>query len=293
MSFSKYIVLGSSGFIGKSLLHDLNQKKLKTFGFSSSALDLTQASSYQKLGSLIDSKTAVIMLAGITLDRQKDSPQVYEKNRAMLQNLADFMISHPPAYCLYTSTVSVYGDEISNTVITEETPVRPSTYYGKAKYAGEELLEKTAAKAHFPLLILRLCRVYGPCIPHANYGPVQFIQSILASGKVSLYGDGKELRDQLFVEDLVGMVTALMEKKTAGLFNAATGEAISFVQIIKLLKQIISEPFEIDFKPRTRPLIDQKFDIQKLLAALSDFHFTALEDGLRQTYQSLRTKSKR
>lgn len=292
MSFSKIIVFGASGFIGKNLLRNFHQKKIKTYGFSSSDLDLTQASSYQTLIPLMDSKTAVIMLAGITLDRQKDSPEAYKKNRIMLQNLAEFLRRHPPGYCLYTSTVSVYGDEISNLSITEDTPVNPNTYYGKAKFAGEELLGK-AADTNFSLLILRLCRVYGSGIPYANYGPVQFIQSILDRRKVTLYGDGTELRDQLYIEDLVRVIEAFIEKKAVGLFNGATGESISFIRIIETLKKIAAKPFEVEFKPRTRPLIDQKFDIHKLKSVLPNFHFTSLEDGLRTTYESLLRNSKR
>ena len=227
------------------------------------------------------------MLAGRTLDREKDSPEIYDANLAMARNLSEFLKKKPPGKLVYFSTVSVYGDQKTDLTIHEETQTNPSTHYGAAKREGEFLFQKAGEAAGFSVLILRPCRIYGPGVVYANYGPVQFIQEILKKKCVTLYGDGNELRDQLFIEDIVQMLDFLLQKNAAGIYNCATGKSVSFGEILDCLKKIAPFPFKIRFQPRTRPCIDQEFVMSKFRRLCPDFEFTSIEKGLKQTYDSL------
>ena len=286
--FSKFILLGESGYTGTALSRHLKDHYpgASVTGFSSKNLDLLNPSQISPLKNHLTPQTCLIMLAGITLDRMKDSPEIFESNLAMARNLAAFLRENPPGHFVYFSSVSVYGDRETNLHINEETPASPSTHYGRAKLEAEALFQKAGESAGFPVLILRPCRIYGPGVLYANYGPVQFIQSILKDEPVLLYGKGEELRDQLYIADLVRMTCALLDKRAAGIYNCASGSSISFRHLADCLLKIAGKKFEVTERPRSRPLIDQGFKMQKFLKTAGPFQWTPVEEGLRQTFAS-------
>jgi UDP-glucose 4-epimerase len=236
------------------------------------------------LATVLDSQTTLVFAAAQTLDRMEDCLDIFDANMAMALNVARLLATHPVRKCVYFSTVSVYGDRASNLALREDTPVAPATYYAAAKYAGECILHQVAHTAGFPLLILRPCRVEGPGARYATYGPVYFIQSILRDGTVSLYGDGRERRDHLAIDDLVRIVGHLINGDYTGVYNLASGQSHSYLEILACLRRVIPQEFAVHFRPRTRPLIHQQFDIGKLLHAMPQCQFTPLIERLRATY---------
>ncbi|HBK78597.1 MAG TPA: hypothetical protein DDZ83_02750, partial [Nitrospinae bacterium] len=102
------------------------------------------------------------------------------------------------------------------------------------------------------------------------------------------YGDGGELRDFLFVEDVARAAIRFAFEDGEGTYNAVTGESVSFGEILDCLRAVTGEDFEILRMERNRPRIDQRFDPAKLMAALPGFRFTPLEEGLRRTFEDFK-----
>ncbi|MFQ5912849.1 MAG: NAD-dependent epimerase/dehydratase family protein [Nitrospinota bacterium] len=289
---SKVVVLGHTGFIGGALFEGLRrQSSHPVVGLSSAALDLTRRDEVASLKEVAGSD-AVLIVASATR-RRDDAPETYERNLAMLTNLADFLAGQPVRKCIYFSTASVYGDAASNLAIDEQMPVAPASRYGAAKAQGEVLLRRAAEANGMSLVILRPCRVYGPGDARASYGPTQFLRSVLEQGSVVLYGDGRELRDHVFVEDVARLVGRLVPSDLSGTYNVATGSSHSYRHILDVLRKVTSRSFGVSSAERTRPLIDQGFNIARLRRALPDPRFTSLELGIRQTYLALATDSER
>jgi nucleoside-diphosphate-sugar epimerase len=213
-----------------------------------------------------------------------DCLDIFDANMAMALNVARLLATHPVRKCVYFSTVSVYGDRTSHVVLREDTPVAPSTYYAAAKYAGECILHQVAHAAGFPLLILRPCHVEGAGERSAGYGPGHFIQSILRDGTVSIYGDGRERRDYLAIDDLVRIVAHLINGDYTGVYNLASGHSHSALELLARLCHIIPQEFTVHSLPRTRPLVHQQFDISKLLQAMPQWQFTPLTECLQTIY---------
>ncbi len=283
--FGKFVILGASGFVGKALADYYTAAGREVVRMGSRDLDLRSPDSSQKLSACLSRDTVLIIASAVTLDREKDSPDIFTANVEILQHIARALQSVPVRHCIYFSSVSVYGDEVSNLRIHEQTAVAPSTYYGAAKFAGEGLFTRLAQEAGFPLLILRPCRVYGPGLRYANYGPVKFVCDILRQGRVEIYGDGRELRDQLYIGDLVRMTDVLLLRTASGVYNLATGRTVSFRAILSALGKISPHKFRIVYKPRTRKLISQKFQIRKFLKLEPRFRFTTLAEGLKATFE--------
>jgi len=289
---TKVVILSNTGFIGKALYTYLQQNTTSEIcGYSSSSINLLSPDSLKALDDVVDENTALILMAAITRDRE-DTLNSFYANVAMLTNIARFLENHRINKCVYISTVSVYGDAVNQLPVTEATPVAPASYYGVAKYAGEVVLQNVANSAGVPLVILRLPGVYGPGDTHLDwYGPGGFIRSILEKKSLQLYGEGKELRDRMYIGDLVRLIHHLTYGDAYGIYNLATGQSHSYIEIADCLREIIPYDFDVIHIPRTRPTVDWKFDIAKLSRAVPDFCFTELKQGLQETYEALAVKT--
>jgi UDP-glucose 4-epimerase len=284
-SASQIVILGHTGFIGNALLaHFCTNGDIPIRGFDSSSLDLTQPAALAALAAILDSQTILVFAAAHTLDRAADSLDIFDANMAMVLNVARVLTMQPVRKCVYFSTMSVYGDRTSNLALREDTPVAPTTYYAAAKYAGECILQQVAHAADLPLLVLRPCRVEGPGVCYANYGPVYFLRSILSDGTVWLYGDGRERRDHLYIHDLVRIVAHLVCGDYTGVYNLASGQSYSYLEILAYLQGVVPQEFTVHYRPRTRPLIHQQCDISKLLRAMPHCQFTSLTERIQATY---------
>lgn len=278
------MVLGSTGFVGAALLGYLEQScSVPVMGFSSATLNLAFPDSVGKLRSILDEGTILIVAARSRSNQ--DLFRLFSEETAIAKHVAQSLSGCKIRKCLYFSSLSVYGDTHSDLCITEDTKIAPTSLYGTAKFAGECVIRQTAETSGTPVAILRPCKIYGPGGPSHVYGPVGFIDSILRSGLIRLFGDGSELRDHLFVGDLVRVVGHLAFNDFCGVCNLATGTPSDFREMVALLRAIACEEFEVIQLDRTRPRVDQKIDPAKLLNALPGFRFVSLREGLEETYR--------
>ena len=252
-------------------------------GYNSSTLDLTAPNCIDRLCEAVDEQTTLIIAA-----RSRPTQDRFESfldDIAIDTNVARSLSRRRVKRCLYFSSLSVYGDSNTNLSITEETPIAPVSLYGIAKFSGECVIRQVAEKADIPLVVLHPCMVYGPGDTSQAYGPARFIRSILQEGKALLFGDGTEIRDYLFIRDLVRMTIPLAFGDQTGTFNLATGHSHSFQEIITHLRKISGKEFEVIHLDRERPKVDQRIVPDKLMSTLPGLPFTEFEQGLKESYQ--------
>ena len=253
--FDKLLILGHTGFIGGALYRYFAEKDTTpVLGHSSSTVDLRSPHSLERLGPIVTPKTALILASAVTREKN-DTLEAFQANVAMVTHLAQFLERVPVGLCVYFSSISVYGDSQTDLSIHEETRVDPDSLYALAKYVGEFILRDVAERKRFRLLTLRAAHVYGPGDTHATYGPMQFIRSLMDERNLYLFGDGEELRDRLYIHDLVYLTDCLMSGGASGLYNLVTGESHSFREIADYLSQIAPFNFRIIHRPRKKLLI--------------------------------------
>lgn len=281
---TKALIVGSTGWIGSALMRELQSRRIcPVCGYGSAALNLTTSHGAEQLERMLDEETILFVVARA---RPKDVRfKLFEDEVRIALNIARSLSKQRAKQCVWLSTLSVYGDGRSDLEITEDTAVAPSSLYGTAKFAGECLIRQVAEEGHLPLVVLRPCKIYGPGDFASTYGPSYFIQSILRSGEVRLFGDGSELRDHVFLPDLVEILIRIAQGNHQGVFNVATGQSHSSVQILECLQGITNSAFAIGHQDRSRPKIDQRILPAKLLESLSGFQFTNLEEGLQETWK--------
>lgn len=278
------VILGSTGFIGKSLCNYFFQNNIPYLGVSSKEIDLVNKSSTNKLLSLLEKDTILIFVASITREKG-DNVENMMKNINMAQNVALAILTKPVKKIVFISSIDVYGNLLEK--ITEKAPLDPSSFYGISKLASEMILQKVSSTVNIPILILRLGGIFGTGQSSKKYGPNSFITEALKNHSLTIYGDGKELRDLVFINDLVAIMSQLSLNDHFGIINIASGKSVSFMQITDYLKKILPAKFKIIKKPRTGLKSDFLFDNKKLLSVLSkNFKFTDLETALKITVDS-------
>jgi UDP-glucose 4-epimerase len=280
----KVVILGNSGFIGSSLEKDLREGGgIQVEGLNSSDLDLSEKESPEKLAKILNEETILFVFARSR--NNQNQIDGFHQNILIDQNIARCLEKKPVKKCLYFSSVSVYGETTTNTKITENTSVDPSTLYGVGKFVGEKVLRFSANSAGFPLLVLRCCKVYGPGNPDTiSYGPDKFINTIMKDNRLSLFGKGEEKRDYLFIQDLIGIIKHLAFSEARGILNLVSGNSFSFKEIASLLRKITKRDFSEITLDRKNQMIHQGFIIDKLVSDCRDVSFTDLEKGLKRAW---------
>ncbi len=153
---------------------------------------------------------------------------------------------------VYASSAAVYGD--TPVPIAETAPKAPLSAYGADKY-GCELHARVASHVHgIPNVGLRFFNVYGPRQdPKSPYSGVIsiFCERIAAGLPVSIFGDGQQTRDFVYVADVIRALLAAMALKPADspVFNVCTGIPTSVAGLAGLIAELAGKPLSAHTKP--------------------------------------------
>ena len=188
----------------------------------------------------------------------------------------------------------VYGEpEIRPT--PEEAPKLPLSPYGVSKLSGEFYLNYYREIHGLECVAVRYANVFGPRQdPHGEAGVVAiFCNRLLGGSSLTIYGDGDQTRDYVFVKDIVGanMVVSDLDLTQAppGLdgvaFNVGTGEGTSVNRLAEILEEASgTSPGRECAEERPGELRHSTLDARRLRARGWSCKWT-LEEGLRETFQ--------
>jgi UDP-glucose 4-epimerase len=189
---------------------------------------------------------------------------------------------------------AIYGEGAQRRLPLDEGAERvPEAPYGMSKLAGEGYLDLYRRMMGVPGVALRLGNVYGPRQdPLGEAGVIAiFCGKLVDGGKPTVYGDGRQTRDYVYVADVVRAFTLAAERMTgdggavAGSFNVGTGRETSVLDLVELLSRVGGQG---DFAPiraqrRAGEVERISLDSGKAQRQLGWRAETALEQGLRDT----------
>jgi len=190
----------------------------------------------------------------------------------------------------------VYGEpEIRPT--PEEAPKLPLSPYGVTKLSGEFYLNYYREVHGLEYAALRYANVFGPRQdPHGEAGVVAiFCKRLLGGSSLTIYGDGEQTRDYVFVRDIVGanMVVSDLDLKgaPAGLdgvaFNVGTGKGTSVNRLAEILEEASgAHPGRVYAEERPGELRHSTLDARRIMARGWSCKWT-LEEGLNETFQHI------
>ncbi|HEV2676027.1 MAG TPA: NAD-dependent epimerase/dehydratase family protein [Aliidongia sp.] len=200
---------------------------------------------------------------------------------------------------VYASSAAVYGDEPAMP-LTEQSPTRPLSAYGADKF-GCELHARVAGVVHgVPTAGMRFFNVYGPRQdPKSPYSGVIsiFCDRLGAHRPITIFGDGQQTRDFVYVLDVVASLRAAMTGiagkpgVATGVYNVCTGRSTSVVDLARTIAGLCGIDAEITFAtPRAGEIRVSLGAPDKLRSELGIDCRTEIADGLRATLDSLKNR---
>ena len=112
-----------------------------------------------------------------------------------------------------------------------------------------------------------------------------FIKDIISKGVVTVYGDGSQKRDYLYVDDLAEGIKSAMEADVMGVFQLGSGIGTSLNDLIKIVKSTIKTEFEVKYENfRQGEILHTYCDISKAKKSFAFNPNTKLNDGIQKTY---------
>jgi nucleoside-diphosphate-sugar epimerase len=148
-------------------------------------------------------------------------------------------------------------------------------------HLARELMLKATVKA--PLAVVRSTLIYGEGDPHNGYGPNRFRRLAAAGQEIVLFGEGEERRDHVLIDDVAEIVCRVIEHRSRGTLNIATGEVYSFRDIAERIAAMAKPVVAVRGTPRQGEMPHggyRPFDIAACRRAFPDFRYTSLADGL-------------
>ncbi len=279
----RVIILGASGFIGGWLLKRfLSDSPYTAVGYSSADCNLLSPSSIRKALSSVTPEDVIVMLSCITRLRENSFGSLL-KNTRMAYNIARFVEKHPVSQFIYFSTADIYGLVPEGTVISENLQPDPNDFYALSKLASEFILKKALSSRQTAFLSLRISAVYGPGDEGRSTVNALF-SSLFRTGKIKIFGDGKDTRDFVFVDDIYKIVENAIMRQVRGVVNVATGKSLCVTEIVDLIKSLTGTGFAVEFVPAD-PKAEKRqrrmeFDISRFQQLFPGFAFTDLKTGV-------------
>ncbi|MFV2008119.1 MAG: NAD-dependent epimerase/dehydratase family protein [Longimicrobiales bacterium] len=195
---------------------------------------------------------------------------------------------------VYVSSGGVVYGEPEQVPTPETAPKLPLSPYGVAKLAGEHYLHYYREIHGIDYVALRYANVYGPRQdPHGEAGVVAiFSQRLIGEEELTIFGDGEQTRDYVFVKDVVSANVKAADLDIPGgdgldavAFNVGTGQGTSVNRLADLLEEIAGiHPGRVYRAERPGELRHSTLDARRFGEWGWAPHF-ALRDGLRETFQ--------
>jgi UDP-glucose 4-epimerase len=203
---------------------------------------------------------------------------------------------NPSAKIVKTGTRGQYGPS-EKLPVSEDAPTNPRGIYEISNLAAEKIMKIYNDVHRVRTVLLRLTNIYGPRsqMKHSRFGVVNwFIRQALDNQTIKVFGDGKILRDFLYIDDCVDAVlaSALSEKAEGEILNVGVDKAVCFLDLVKRIIEVTgSGRWEFsEFTPERKAQEPGDFysDITKIKNLVGWEPRVALEEGLARTAEYYR-----
>lgn len=205
-----------------------------------------------------------------------------EGTRVLLEAARDLGVER----YLHVSTDEVYGHIEAPKRASEEYPLRPRSPYAASKAAGDLMVEAYHVTFGVPTLITRGSNTYGPYQYPEKLIPL-FVTNALDGVPLPVYGDGRQRRDWLYVEDHCAGIATVLERGRAGeVYNLEAGTERTNLLVIERIVQLTGCDHTLVRHVPDRPGHDRRYALQTdRVRALGWKPRVPFEEGLERTVQ--------
>ncbi|NMM46714.1 NAD-dependent epimerase/dehydratase [Rhodospirillaceae bacterium KN72] len=272
---NRVVVVGAAGFVGGAIFKKAQAAGLDVLPITRRDVDLLAEGAATRLAGLLRPDDALVAVSAIAPVK---NAAMLKDNVALIDTLVEAVKSQPVAHLLNIGSDAIYSD--SPDALTEESPKEPGQLHGIMHYLREVMLREAAGET--PFATLRPTLIYGAGDPHNGYGPNRFRRLVAEGKSITLFGNGEERRDHVYVEDVADLALRILQHRSRGALNAATGAVISFREVAEAIVGLASSPVAIEGTPRSGPMPHngyRPFDPAATRAAFQDFEYVQPLDG--------------
>ena len=223
------------------------------------------------------------------VDRSIEDPEIFLKTNVIgTQVLMDAARKFGVKRFHQVSTDEVYGDlplDRPDLLFTEETPLRPSSPYSASKAAADLLVLAYYRTYKLPVTISSCSNNYGPYHFPEKLIPLMIIRA-LNDQSLPVYGDGRNVRDWLYVEDHCSAIDLIIHHGREGeVYNVGGRNERSNLEVVKTILKELGKPEELITFVKDRPGHDLRYAIDptKIKNELGWEPKTSFEEGIKKT----------
>ena len=211
-----------------------------------------------------DGQRRLVICASVQPARQSPE-EAFETNLNIVRTVLAELKHNVPDHITYISSDAVYP--FVEEPIDEQAELSPATTYGRMHLEREKILSEEVSEK---LLIVRPTMIVGSHDPHKAYGLNRLCRDAMSHGRVSLFGQGEEQRDYIWIDDAATAIVELARTQCIGTYNLASGSSISFMEAARHIREKRGA-LEIACMERRQPISHRSFDIGKLEQTLPLF----------------------
>lgn len=310
----RILFIGGAGFIGSNLIRsllnstsDLEISVLEPTFANVSRLDGLNVQIYRGELSNIDFLQSIIeannidtvvhlvatIIPGSTFeDYKREYQQVIFPTIELMEVCAQRNIK----FVYFSSGGTVYGNRTDMKPFVETDVMAPISFYGWSKQMMENSIHYVHRTTGLKYLILRPSNPYGHGQNiHARQGLIAVaLGKIFAGEPITVWGDGSNVRDYIYIDDLCEAVVQLLEKDVYNTtVNIGSGEGASINDIIHILRDVVDEEVKVDYKPARSVDVSHMILDTTRLKSYINMEFTPLKDGIELFYNDIKEKLKK
>ncbi|GLO42514.1 MULTISPECIES: NAD-dependent epimerase/dehydratase family protein [Pseudomonas] len=232
--------------------------------------------------------SAVVHLAAVASVQAsvEDPVRTHQSNFIGTLNVCEAMRVHGLRRVLFASSAAVYGNNGEGESIAEDTPKAPLTPYAVDKLASEQYLDFYRRQHGLEPVVFRFFNIFGPRQdPSSPYSGVIsiFSERAVKGLPITVFGDGEQTRDFLYVGDLVQVMVQALEQPQVeeGAVNIGLNQATSLNQLLAALEKVVGSLPAVSYvAARSGDIRHSRADNQRLLARFEFPQATPMVEGL-------------
>jgi UDP-glucose 4-epimerase len=302
-------VLGGNGFIGTHLVDGLLEKGnlVRIYDRSPNRFRATPQDAEYVEGELgnhglireaVEGMEVVFHFVSTTLPKTSNDDPIYDVRSNLIDTLQllEACIEAGVRKVIFASSGgTVYG--LTQTVpITEDHPANPVTSYGIVKLAVEKYLGLFHHLHGLDYTALRISNPYGPYQdPGGQQGAIAvFLHRLYTGQPITIWGDGRVVRDYLYVADLVDALVLAAESETPRkVLNVGSGQGTSLNELVALMGEVTGERTEVEYHSgRALDVPANVLDVSRAHEELGWNPRIELAEGIARTWEWVRTLRK-
>ncbi|MBM7558072.1 SDR family oxidoreductase [Halanaerobacter jeridensis] len=300
------LVTGGAGFIGSHIVDQLienNHQVVVVDNFSTGkeenlneqaeVFDLDIRDDLTTVFSKFDIEYVIHQAAQIDIQKSIAAPDFdSDVNVTGTVNLLNYCTEYDVKKVVYASSAAVYGQP-EYLGIDEEHLVNPISFYGVSKHTPEHYLKVFSELYDLDYTILRYANAYGiRQDPKGEGGVISiFVDKFLSGENPTIFGDGEQTRDFVYVDDIAAANLAAMDNGSEEIINISCNQQTSVNQLVDLMNDIVDTDLEANYEEERAGDIRYSYLINDKAKEVLDWEPQySLEEGLKETFDYYKNK---